>query len=956
MKKLTKFQKTSFAFFSMLFTSSAMFGIAGAAVHPKNLTPEVQELIVKKTWFGESLQKIQYQILRWLARIVDYIDEAVNQVIDFNLYSLIKGVFNIDNVIYPIAWALAAISVVLCAVLLITKADKSHITDTARGILVSVFFIIALPSLVSSFEDLKTTGVSYAKDTTTQDSATNRTLGEYILASNIFNVNNSITKNEPRKQSQQSSFKSNPASVYSLNICSGLDRGKTNYVTVTTAAHNDLTPKYTFDDLTFEHKLELLDIVDDYSYWQARNDWYLSLSDEKKEKIAPYMVNIWSDGNKRSYYFVTQEAPDFHLSYEYYILCKAVENAGHTLQDRGVDISASQLSKMLIYCQKADTFEEAVNRLSKGDFAKLDFYEYKLSAMQILNVSNADDFTKNKMEFYKGGSYETFKDSADFAGGDLTDQIDKLWQLIRVGHLTETNFFYRIDFLWGLFMLVITAVCLIFAGIKLASLLYDILFAQVIAPLVAATDMYNSGRGKKAIMNLLSCYLAMIIVVLDLRLYILILTKIQDSGALSNPIAVIFITVAGCKFVIDGPDLLVQLLGIDAGVKSGVSTIMGIRSASQVVRGAGHVAGKAVGLAGGAVGGAVGGAIGGAVGGAHTAVSSSHSDSRTANTVKGAFGAVGGALAGAAAGGADGAVKGARSGAVGGAVSGTHSGVSAAERVNSGIRKPHNDSAGSSNNNNNNNSGSNTMNDPTGKIKGRDGKDGMNGTNGEKGRDGESVKGEQGDKGDRGDSGANGYQESFNSGANSVPAGSFGAESRSAQPAQANNANADSSGYAPYDSGYGVYDNNDFDSGTSGGETSYGGDSTSSTNTESRTDSSVSDVSSEHTASTVVSTGSFASSSQAANTPSHTSTYNDQTYNTAPVSVQDTAASSSGAVNTANGSAPVPKPTYAQSEYRSERSYETFSEIQLKQERSTKNALQQEEAQNRKTNDRKAGE
>ena len=50
-------------------------------------------------------------------------------------------------------------------------------------------------------------------------------------------------------------------------------------------------------------------------------------------------------------------------------------------------------------------------------------------------------------------------------------------------------------------MLVITAVCLIFAGLKLASLLYDIMFAQIVAPIVVATDMGGAGRLKKVILN-----------------------------------------------------------------------------------------------------------------------------------------------------------------------------------------------------------------------------------------------------------------------------------------------------------------------------------------------------------------------------------------------------------------------------------------------------------------------
>lgn len=60
--------------------------------------------------------------------------------------------------------------------------------------------------------------MQFAKDNTTKDTATNRTIGEYILASNIYNVNSSINQNKLVKQSQVSSFGVNPNTVYSMNI------------------------------------------------------------------------------------------------------------------------------------------------------------------------------------------------------------------------------------------------------------------------------------------------------------------------------------------------------------------------------------------------------------------------------------------------------------------------------------------------------------------------------------------------------------------------------------------------------------------------------------------------------------------------------------------------------------------------------------------------------------------
>lgn len=740
--RVSKTKKYAFSVFITLLISTMSLSILAFAADPRTLLPEVQEIIVKKTWHGEMVQNVEYTLLKWLAYVVDYISEAVDQVLNFNLYNVIKDVFNIDTIIYPIAWALAGMTVVLIGILIIVNADKIHITDYVRNILTSLFFLIALPILVSSFSDLKTVGVQFAKDNTTKDTATNRTIGEYILASNIYNVNSSINQNKLVKQSQVSSFGVNPNTVYSMNINLGLDPSKTQYRTVTTADHYDVTPTYRFDDLTFEHKLELLDLVDDYAFWQQRVAWAQANagvqdnSDTEEDDDNAYKITITrGEGDNRhstDYYVITSQAPYYQASFECYLIREAAENAAHELQNRGINIQASQVASMIMYCQDSDTFEEAINRLSKGAFRELDFYGNTMSAIQILNISNIEDFADNGFEHHSGGSFEQLKEASDFSDGDMSAQFDKMWQYVSVGHLTEKNHFYRVNFLWGLFMLVITAVCLIFAGLKLASLLYDIMFAQIVAPIVVATDMGGAGRLKKVILNLLNCFLSVIIVVLDLRLYILILTEIQDSSLLSNPIAVIFITVAGCKFVIDGPDLVVHLLGIDAGVKSGVSTIMGLRSAGQIASGAGHtlghIAGKGISKAGGAVAGGVSGMVGG-------------------------FGS--------------------NNGVMGAAANGTAVGGKAGEVAN----KPIGEVAKSA--------GQNLSGKAMGMgeklgvgTSGKDGKDGTNGIDGLNGKDG--LQGENGKQGEQGESGEFSSNIDNSSSENAVAQGSFGSDSTNA--------------------------------------------------------------------------------------------------------------------------------------------------------------------------------
>lgn len=784
--RVSKTKKYAFSVFITLLISTMSLSILAFAADPRTLLPEVQEIIVKKTWHGEMVQNVEYTLLKWLAYVVDYISEAVDQVLNFNLYNVIKDVFNIDTIIYPIAWALAGMTVVLIGILIIVNADKIHITDYVRNILTSLFFLIALPILVSSFSDLKTVGVQFAKDNTTKDTATNRTIGEYILASNIYNVNSSINQNKLVKQSQVSSFGVNPNTVYSMNINLGLDPSKTQYRTVTTADHYDVTPTYRFDDLTFEHKLELLDLVDDYAFWQQRVAWAQANagvqdnSDTEEDDDNAYKITITrGEGDNRhstDYYVITSQAPNYQASFECYLIREAAENAAHELQNRGIKIQASQVASMIMYCEDSDTFEEAINRLSKGAFRELDFYGNTMSAMQILNISNIEDFADNGFEHHSGGSFEQLKEASDFSDGDMSAQFDKMWQYVSVGYLTEKNHFYRVNFLWGLFMLIITAVCLIFAGLKLASLLYDIMFAQIVAPIVVATDMGGAGRLKKVILNLLNCFLSVIIVVLDLRLYILILTKIQDSSLLSNPIAVIFITVAGCKFVIDGPDLVVHLLGIDAGVKSGVSTIMGLRSAGQIASGAGHtlghIAGKGISKAGGTVAGGIGGAISGGISGAKASMANArNSDNKAEKGMRGAVGAVGGAVAGGVGGMVGG--FGSNNGVMGAAANGTAVGGKAGEVAN----KPIGEVAKSA--------GQNLSGKAMGMgeklgvgTSGKDGKDGTNGIDGLNGKDG--LQGENGKQGEQGESGEFSSNIDNSSSENAVAQGSFGSDSTNA--------------------------------------------------------------------------------------------------------------------------------------------------------------------------------
>lgn len=221
--------------------------------------------------------------------------------------------------------------------------------------------------------------------------------------------------------------------------------------------------------------------------------------------------------------------------------------------------------------------------LASLESTKIEYNGIKLSVMEWLNVDENKSIieTLSEEDEYKSHTWVALD---KYEPESTSESMTVLLKAIGTQYFDEYLYMYHFDFLKSLVMLLITSVCLIFAGFKIASLMFDVLFAQIVAPIALATDMTGSGRGKQVIMNLLGCNICYIVVIFILRLYVTVLNALYEQNY--SFLVVVFITFAGAKFVIDGPDLIVKLTGIDAGIKSGMSTLMGLRSAAQLTKGA----------------------------------------------------------------------------------------------------------------------------------------------------------------------------------------------------------------------------------------------------------------------------------------------------------------------------------------------------------------------------------
>lgn len=168
--------------------------------------------------------------------------------------------------------------------------------------------------------------------------------------------------------------------------------------------------------------------------------------------------------------------------------------------------------------------------------------------------------------------------------------------------INEGIYRYSFSFFGPFITLLIMLIGIGLGAFKTAKLMFELVFSQTLAPLVFASDLTNSGRSKEIIKKILSTYILIAIVFYGLMLFMTLSLWALDESNVPNIIVRIFLLAGFAWGMIDGPDIVVRLLGIDAGVRSGFGALVGagmaVGSASRIVRGG---AGLVKGVASGAI-------------------------------------------------------------------------------------------------------------------------------------------------------------------------------------------------------------------------------------------------------------------------------------------------------------------------------------------------------------------
>ncbi|WP_051829459.1 pLS20_p028 family conjugation system transmembrane protein [Exiguobacterium sp. NG55] len=253
-----------------------------------------------------------------------------------------------------------------------------------------------------------------------------------------------------------------------------------------------------------------------------------------------------------------------------------------TAQNSDENSSSESISNQILRENIHDLIEYDRNDFSGLEGAALN----SLPQSHLRNIDINEAFDSN--EFRLGSTGEQISQSkltwnGETMGSSKLDQSGVEW---------NNQYYYRYQPNWlTIFVtLGIMGFTLFSIAYKLARLSFELAFNYVLAILVAPADLHNGQKTKKVIQSILNTFLVIILIFVSIKLYTIGTAYLAETlDGFAYLIALIAFSVA----LIDGPNMVERLFGIDAGLKRGWGVALGAYAAGKGVTSAGtHVVSK----------------------------------------------------------------------------------------------------------------------------------------------------------------------------------------------------------------------------------------------------------------------------------------------------------------------------------------------------------------------------
>lgn len=249
------------------------------------------------------------------------------------------------------------------------------------------------------------------------------------------------------------------------------------------------------------------------------------------------------------------------------------------------NISTSSVNKIfsanivdLKYCFGGDTVIDPTGEVHNG-FP--DDYDYSLLPMDELikgsETPGIDEvFTKTLLN---RGSVD--EELGECSSGEIFGNF--------ISFLSSYYYRYKVDMFPIFLSEIATILVMVFTFFKVVRLCYELIVNHFFAYIFAITDISSGAKLREALKSILSTYVVLIYCSVAISLFNTFQAWIFDSSIFNNFEASICI-IPVAMAVIDGPNLIERLFGIDAGIKSGFHTAMGLMHAGKTALGMGKAA------------------------------------------------------------------------------------------------------------------------------------------------------------------------------------------------------------------------------------------------------------------------------------------------------------------------------------------------------------------------------
>lgn len=241
------------------------------------------------------------------------------------------------------------------------------------------------------------------------------------------------------------------------------------------------------------------------------------------------------------------------------------------------DKAITNINQDGVYENRDHTLSQSVLQKNVHDLVEYDKTAFKDTKIKIPNSIPASQIKNIDInDVFDSDEYRLSKEGEDISQNKLAWNGKKMTEteLDQGGVEWNNQYYYRYhpNWLTILVTLGVMGFTLFSIAYKLARLSFELAFNYVLAILVAPADLHSGQKTKKVIQSILNTFLVIILIFVSIKLYTIGTAYLADT---LDGLAYLIALIAFSAALIDGPNMVERLFGIDAGLKRGWGVALG---------------------------------------------------------------------------------------------------------------------------------------------------------------------------------------------------------------------------------------------------------------------------------------------------------------------------------------------------------------------------------------------